>query len=55
MAWHSGSGNVYHNNPQCSEGNSIGARNRRSGTGGKRLCRICAGLNNRTRRVKLPL
>lgn len=43
-AWHSVKQDVYHNNTECNTGNNIERENRRSGTGGKRLCRECAGL-----------
>ena len=46
--WHSVKPNdpqVYHNNTKCTEGNNIEAKNRRSGTGGRRLCKRCAELN----------
>lgn len=36
---------VYHNNTKCTEGNNIETENRRSGTGGKKLCQHCAELN----------
>lgn len=36
---------VHHNNNQCTEGNNIEHRNRRSGTGGHPLCSRCAELN----------
>ena len=36
---------VYHNNNQCTERNNIETANRRSGTGGKRLCSRCSRLN----------
>ncbi len=49
MAWHSNQTGieVYHNNPNCPEGNNIERKNRRDGTGGKRLCEHCKKLNKR--------
>ena len=35
---------VYHNSNKCTEGNNIENRNRRPGTGGKRLCDHCKRL-----------
>lgn len=35
---------VYHNDTQCTEGNNIEYKNRRPGTGGKRLCDHCKRL-----------
>jgi len=45
--WHSSKpeADVYHNNTNCNTGNNIETENRRSGTGGKRLCSECADLN----------
>lgn len=37
---------VYHNSNKCTEGNNIEKNNRRSGTGGKRLCDHCKRLEN---------
>ena len=36
---------VYHDNDECTEGNNIEARNRESGTGGKRKCNRCSELS----------
>lgn len=36
---------VHHDNNQCTEGNNIEARNRKSGTGGHPLCDHCKRLN----------
>lgn len=38
---------VYHNNSQCTEGNNIERGNVQQGTGGKRLCNRCSGLNSK--------
>jgi len=38
---------VYHNNSDCTEGNNIERVNLQQGTGGKRLCHRCAGLNSK--------
>ena len=35
---------VYHDNNQCTEGNNIERRNRKSGTGNKRKCAHCKRL-----------
>jgi len=43
--WHSAKGRVYHNNTECNTGNNIETENKRSGTGGKRLCHECNRLN----------
>jgi len=43
--WHSVIMDVYHNNTKCTEGNNVETKYRRSGTGGKRLCKHCAKLN----------
>jgi hypothetical protein len=39
--FHSDKRNVHHNNTNCTEGNNIEKENRRSGTGGKPLCKNC--------------
>jgi hypothetical protein len=44
--WHSANSAVYHNNPNCQTGNSLGPENVRQGTGGKPLCGECEQLNN---------
>lgn len=44
-AWHSVRQDVYHNNTNCNTGNNIEQENHRAGTGGKRLCSECDGLN----------
>ena len=36
---------VYHNNTSCNTGNNIEKENRRDGTGGRPLCKECAGLS----------
>lgn len=36
---------VYYNNADCTEGNNIERVILQQGTGGKRLCHRCAGLN----------
>ncbi len=36
---------VYHNNTTCHLGNNIEPRNRKSGTGGKRICEECRRKN----------
>ena len=43
--WYSILSDVYHNNTNCNTGNNIEKENRREGTGGRRLCSECAGLN----------
>lgn len=43
-AWHSVKENVHHNNTDCNTGNNIESENRRSGDGGKPLCKECARL-----------
>lgn len=50
--WHSDEPGieVYHNNTRCTEGNNIEARNRKPGTGGKRLCNRCRHLNEEERK-----
>jgi hypothetical protein len=40
---------VYHNNNACPPGRDIPSWERRSGTGGYRLCRDCQNLNNEGR------
>lgn len=42
--WHSTKTSVHHNDTDCTEGNNIEPENRRTGTGGKRLCDNCARL-----------
>lgn len=44
--WHSVKPNdpqVHHNETQCKTGNNIERENRREGTGGRPLCKECAG------------
>lgn len=36
---------VYHNNDKCTEGNNIEPENKRSGTGGRPLCKHCDRLS----------
>jgi hypothetical protein len=46
--WHSKLENdprVYHNNTDCNTGNNIEDENRVEGTGGRPLCKECAGLS----------
>lgn len=43
-AWHSIKQMMHHNNTNCNTGNNIETENRRSGTGGKPLCKECAQL-----------
>ncbi|HMG75830.1 MAG TPA: hypothetical protein VK582_20185 [Pyrinomonadaceae bacterium] len=43
--WHSTKSDVYHNNTECNTGNNIETENLEQGTGGKKLCSECAGLN----------
>ncbi len=45
--WHSSEPEVevYHNDTDCKTGNNIEKENVRQGTGGKRLCEECKGLN----------
>ena len=47
--WYSSKADVYHNNTECNTGNNIETENVRSGTGGKPLCKECAGLNREGR------
>ena len=42
--WHSIKAHVHHDNTSCDTGDNIEPENRRDGTGGKPLCRECAGL-----------
>jgi hypothetical protein len=35
---------VYHDHDNCSDGKKIEAKHRKSGTGGKKLCKVCADL-----------
>src|SRR5215216_4835974 len=44
--WYSANSEVYHNNPNCQTGHSMGPENVRQGTGGKPLCGECEQLNN---------
>ncbi len=44
MAWHAKDSEVYHDNRNCTVGNNIETKNRRQGTGGKRLCKQCKKL-----------
>jgi len=46
--WHSSKPGieVYHNNNKCTEGNNIEKKYWTAGTGGKRLCLTCKGLND---------
>lgn len=44
-AFHSEKEAVHHDNDKCTEGNNIEAVNRKSGTGGKRLCNRCEELS----------
>ena len=44
LPFHSIKSNVHHNNSSCTEGNNIEKENKRSGTGGKPLCRHCSKL-----------
>lgn len=41
-AFHAARGEVYHDSPACTVGNNIEEKNRRSGTGGKPRCAVCA-------------
>jgi len=41
---------VYHMCGNCTEGNNIEPKNRRSGTGGKRLCKRCESMSVRFKR-----
>lgn len=42
--WHSTKSNVHHVCTNCNTGNNIEVENRRSGTGGKPMCKECRGL-----------
>ncbi len=42
--WHADGSDVHHECSNCTEGNNIEPENRRSGTGGKRLCKTCKDL-----------
>ena len=43
---------VYHNNNKCWDGNNIEPKYKARGTGGKRLCAKCRGLNAMEKRKK---
>jgi hypothetical protein len=43
--WHSVKSDVHHNHTECNTGNNIESENRRSGTGGKPLCKECKDLS----------
>ena len=43
-SWHSLKGSVYHDNDHCETVLLMQARNFKTGTGGKPLCRNCASL-----------
>lgn len=43
--WHSIKQSVHHDNTNCNTGNNIERENLRQGTGGKPLCKECAGLS----------
>jgi MIP family channel proteins len=53
--WHSVNSDIYHNNPDCQTGGSIGPENIRPGTGGKPLCEECARLDNASGSVSAPM
>ena len=44
--WYSANSDVYHNNPNCQNGNSMNPENVRQGAGGKPLCEECQRPNN---------
>jgi len=44
--WHSVNSDIYHNNPNCQNGNRIEPENLRQGTGNKQLCEECERLNS---------
>jgi len=44
MAYHSIDSGVYHIYQKCSSGNNIESDKKKSGTGGKRLCSVCADI-----------
>jgi len=39
--YHSAKSDVYHTNPDCTEGNNIEKKNLRQGKGGRRKCKKC--------------
>lgn len=43
--WYSIKENVHHDNTNCNTGNNIEKENLRQGTGNKKLCDECAGLD----------
>jgi len=43
--WHSVKEDVYHDNSNCNTGNNIEKENLRQGTGSKRRCLECTGLD----------
>ncbi len=43
--WHSVKAPVYHDDTNCNAGNNIEKENLRQGTGGKRKCSECKGLD----------
>lgn len=43
--WHSIKATIHHNNNNCNTGNNIESENRRSGDGGKPLCKECSNLS----------
>jgi MIP family channel proteins len=53
--WHSVNSDIYHDNPECQNGTSIGPENIRPGTGGKRLCEECARLDRAAGSVAAPM
>lgn len=52
MAYYSVKGSVHHIYKNCSLGNNIESKNRKSGTGGKPLCKLCKGIKDKKEREK---
>jgi hypothetical protein len=48
MPWHSVNSDVYHNDTSCNAGKNVKPENRRSGTGGKHLCKQCERLSKKS-------
>lgn len=47
VAYNAKNSDVYHNHLNCTEDNNIERGNVQNGTGGKRLCNRCSGLNSK--------
>lgn len=53
--WHSIKSEVYHNNKNCFEGNNIEDQYLEEGRGGKRLCKRCKLLNQKSKQLVLKI